>query len=347
MQPRGRGAADNPPNRFDKIDFVLDESADPSENPAPRTVALRDASRTIIARNDSPDLGFGASVNPYRGCEHGCSYCYARPSHEYAGMSAGLDFETKILVKEDAPELLLKELSSKSWEPELIVMSGVTDPYQPLERHFRLTRRCLEVLLDARNPVALITKNALIARDSDILSELAKIDCAAATVSITTLDPELARLMEPRASSPRRRLQAVSELASAGVPVNVNVAPVIPGLNDHEIPAILKAAKESGASSAGYVFIRLPWGVKDIFESWLQRHFPDRKDKVLNQIRESRGGKLYDSTFGSRGRGDGPFAGNIGKLFDLSVRKHGLDGGKAELTTRHFRRPLGPQLRLL
>jgi DNA repair photolyase len=343
---KGRGTDSNPANRFDKIDVVPDEDADPSERASPRTVALLDTSRSIIAANDSPDLGFSATINPYRGCEHGCVYCYARPSHEYAGMSAGLDFETKILVKRDAPVLLRKELSSKKWTPQVVMMSGVTDPYQPLERSFKLSRACLEVFAEFRNPVAVITKNALIERDADVLGALAEDGCAGATLSITTLDAELQRVMEPRASHPSRRLEAIAALAAAGVPVGVNVAPIIPGINDHEIPAILKAAAEAGASSAGYVFIRLPWGVKDLFETWLGEHFPDRKEKVLHQIRESRGGKLYDSGWGTRGRGVGPFAENIGNLFDFAVRRHGLDRLRTGLSTAAFRKPPQPQLEL-
>ena len=344
---RGRGAAGNPANRFDKIDYARDEDAPPEEGPGPKTEALLDASRSIIATNDSPDLGFSASVNPYRGCEHGCSYCYARPSHEYAGFSAGLDFETKILVKMNAAELLRKELSAKKWQPKVVVMSGVTDPYQPLERSLKITRQCLEVFAEFRNPVALITKNALIARDADILGELARDGCAAATVSITTLDPELQRKMEPRASHPQKRLDAIKALADAGVPVGVNAAPIIPGINEHEIPAILEAAAKAGATRAGYVFVRLPWGVKDLFSDWLQRHFPDRKEKVLSQIRESRGGKLYDSSFGARGRGDGAFADNINALFRLALKRHGyLEHKRATLSTAHFRRAKGPQLDL-
>ena len=344
---RGRGAAANPANRFERIDYARDEDAPPDEGPGPKTEALLDASRTILSYNSSPDLGFSASLNPYRGCEHGCSYCYARPSHEYAGFSAGLDFETKILVKRNAPELLRQELSAKKWEPKVVAMSGVTDPYQPLERTLLITRRCLEVFAEFRNPVALITKSALIARDADILGAMAKDSCAAATVSITTLDPELQRKMEPRASHPQRRLDAIAALAAAGVPVGVNVAPIIPGINDHEIPAILEAAAKAGATRAGYVFVRLPWGVKDIFSDWLARHFPDRKEKVLSQIRESRGGKLYDSSFGARGRGDGPFADNINALFRLSLKKYGYaDRARDTLSTAHFKRPSGPQLEL-
>jgi DNA repair photolyase len=344
---RGRGAATNPANRFDRIDYERDEDAAPDEGPGPKTELLRDASRTIIAYNDSPDLGFSASLNPYRGCEHGCSYCYARPTHEYAGFSAGLDFETKILVKADAPELLREELAHRSWTPQVVMMSGVTDCYQPAERKLKITRRCLEVFAEFRNPVAVITKNALIARDADVLGELARHECASATVSITTLDPELQRRLEPRASTPANRLAAIEALAKAGVPVGVNAAPIIPGINDHEIPAILEAAAGAGASHAGYVFVRLPYGVKDLFSDWLSRHYPDRKEKVLNQIRESRGGKLYDSRYGTRGRGDGAYAENINGIFRLALKKHGYtERDRYALSSDRFRRPRGPQLDL-
>jgi DNA repair photolyase len=339
---RGRGTSNNPANRFETLHV---EREDPLEER--RTEFLVDASRSIVSYNDSPDLGFNASVNPYRGCEHGCSYCYARPSHEYAGFSAGLDFESKILVKKNAPELLRKEMSSKSWKPQIVIMSGVTDPYQPIERKLELTRRCLEVFAEFHNPVALITKNALIQRDADILGKMALEKTASATVSITTLDPELQRKLEPRASTPKNRLDAISILAGAGVPVGVNVAPIIPGINDHEIPAILEAAKAAGATRAGYVFIRLPFGVKDIFSDWLSEHYPDRKEKVLNQIKESRGGKLYDSAFGSRGRGDGAFADTINMLFNASLLRYGYTGRPRDtLTSEHFKRPGGPQLEL-
>jgi DNA repair photolyase len=258
---RGRGAADNPANRFVPIHYEPDPDAPDEGRAAPRTQLYRDATRSIIATNDSPDVGFGASINPYCGCEHGCAYCYARPTHEHLGLSAGLDFETKILVKEDAPALLRRELASPRWRPQVIGLSGVTDPYQPAERRLRLTRGCLEGLAEFRNPVVVVTKNHLVTRDADLLAELAAHRAAAVFLSVTTLDGDLARVMEPRASQPAGRLAAVAELARAGVPVGVLVAPVIPGLTDHELPAILAAAARAGARHAGYVLLRLPHGV--------------------------------------------------------------------------------------
>ena len=288
----GRGAAINPKNRFERIDVEPDPAASEEEGPRRETFYLRDHSRSIIARNASPDIGFDASINPYRGCSHGCIYCYARPSHEYLGLSAGLDFETRVLVKEDGPELLRKELSSRGWEPKVLSMSGVTDPYQPVEKNLRLTRRCLEVLTEFRNPVAVVTKNHLVTRDADLLAELARYEAAAVAVSLTTLDDDLRRRMEPRTSRPVRRLAAIKALSAAGVPVGVMTAPVIPGINDHELPELLSAAAEAGATFAAYVPVRLPGAVRPLFEDWLERHYPDRKDKVLGRIREIRGGKL-------------------------------------------------------
>jgi DNA repair photolyase len=321
---RGRGASHNPANRFESLSVVRDGWRDP-DDPAPRTELFRDTSRSIIAFNDSPDVGFDASVNPYRGCEHGCIYCYARPHHEYLGFSAGLDFETKILVKKNAPQLLRAALSSPAWEPQTILLSGVTDPYQPVERRLRLTRGCLEVLAEFRNPVAITTKNALVTRDMDLLTELAGHHAAAVSLSITTLDDRLHRVMEPRTSSPARRLEALRGLSAAGIPTAVSVAPVIPGLTDHELPSILEAAAAAGASSAGYIMLRLPHGVAPLIERWLTEHFPDRKEKVLNRIRGIRGGKLYDSRFAVRGKGEGPFARHVADLFAVNCRKHGLD----------------------
>jgi DNA repair photolyase len=336
--PKGRGASWNPQNRFEKLAYVRDEEAPLEENESPRTMYLRDPTRTIITTNDSPDVGFDASVNPYRGCEHGCIYCFARPTHEYLGFSAGLDFETKILVKEDAPALLREELGAKQWEPKVIAISGVTDPYQPIERRLGLTRACLEVLADFRNPVGVITKNQLVARDADVLAELARFDAARVFLSITTLDPKLQQIMEPRTSSPELRLGAVEALAAAGVPVGVMVAPVIPGVTDHEMPAILAAAKKAGAKWAGFVVLRLPWAVAPLFEQWLTEHFPDRKEKVLNRVRDLRGGKLYDAQWGVRGRGTGIFADQIEALFDVACRRLGLNEESRELSTAHFRR---------
>src|SRR6267142_3736453 len=263
-----RGAGGNPPNRFEKLHVETDDDYDADQDPLPRTQFLKDNTSTIITYNDSPDVGFQASINPYRGCEHGCIYCYARPFHEYLGFSAGLDFESKFMVKEDAPELLRNELSSPKWQPQVIFLSGVTDCYQPVERKLKLTRRCLEVLAEFRNPVFIVTKNQLVTRDVDLLSELARHHAVGVLLSITTLDAGLRKVMEPRTSPPAARLAAIRELASAGIPVGVNVAPIIPGLTDHEIPAILKAAAEAGATSAGYTVVRLPHAVAPLFVKW-------------------------------------------------------------------------------
>jgi DNA repair photolyase len=347
MNPvRGRGAAENPKNRFEEIEVLPDPEAPEDERPAPATRFYRDASRTAIATNDSPDVGFSASLNPYRGCEHGCVYCYARPTHEYLGFSAGLDFETRIMVKEDAPALLRKELTAPSWKPQVVAISGVTDAYQPAERRLRLTRGCLEVFAQFRNPVAIVTKNHLVTRDADLLSELAAHRAAAVFVSVTTLDGELARTMEPRASAPSRRLDAIARLASAGIPVGVLIAPVIPGLTEHEIPAILSAAKEAGARHAGRVMLRLPFGVKDLFDRWLERHAPGKKKKVLGRIRDIRGGDLNDPAFGSRMRGQGPLADQIHQLFSATCIRIGIPQEGPTLTTEHFRRPGAVQLNL-
>lgn len=332
---RGRGALDNPANRFERIEVELD-------GPTPErveTVYLRDASRSVIARNRSPDVGFDASLNPYRGCEHGCVYCYARPSHEYLGFSAGLDFESRILVKEDAPELLRRELASRRWTPQVLALSGVTDPYQPVERKLEITRRCLEVLAEAGNPVGVITKSSLVARDADLLGELARHGAAVVSISITTLDGETARTMEPRAAHPRRRLEAIARLAEAGVPVGVMVAPILPGLTDHEIPRILEAAAEASARFAAYTLLRLPGAVAGLFEGWLEEHFPERKERVLNRVRDIRGGKLSESRFHHRMHGQGPIAQHIRGLFHSARRRHGLDETGPELSTAAFRRP--------
>ncbi len=341
---KGRGAGLNPKNRFE----IIEVERDP-EIPGPERVdteLLRDTSRSLITRNDSPDVGFEVSINPYRGCEHGCVYCYARPFHEYLGFSAGLDFESRILVKEDAPEILRRELSSPKWQPQTLVMSGVTDCYQPAERKLEITRRCLEVLAEFRNPVGIITKNELVTRDIDHLSELAEHGAAAVHISITTLDGEVARRMEPRASHPRDRLKAIERLAAAGIPVGVMVAPVVPAITDHEMPKILEAAAAAGATSAGYVVLRLPGAVAGLFEEWVERHFPDRKEKVLNRVRDLRGGRLYDARFGSRMRGEGLFADQIRTTFETFKRRYGLDQPRPELSTAAFRRPGQLQLAL-
>jgi DNA repair photolyase len=340
---RGRGASSNPANRFELIHYERDETIPEEESSSPSTRFYRDHTRSILTSNDSPDVGFEVSINPYRGCEHGCIYCYARPTHEYLGFSAGLDFETQILVKEDAPALLRKEMAAPKWQPKVVSLSGVTDPYQPIERRLQLTRRCLEVFVEFRNPVGVVTKNHLICRDIDLLSELAQHQAAAAFLSITTLDGELARRMEPRATHPAGRLAALSELAHAGVPVGVLVAPVIPGLNDHEMPAILEAAAKAGARYAGYVLLRLPHGLGPLFEQWLRHHYPERCDKVLSRLRDTRGGAIYDPRFGSRMKGTGVLAEQIASLFALSCRRAGIGSGFPVLSTAAFRRPGGTQ----
>ena len=342
---RGRGALENPAGRFEPLQVEADlEGYLPGEGdddndapPAPRTEVFRDRSKSIISTNDSPDIGMDATLNPYRGCEHGCIYCFARPTHEYLGLSVGLDFETKIFAKPDAARLLQEKLQSPKWQPAVIFMSGVTDPYQPLERRMKITRSCLEVLEDFRNPVSFITKNHLVTRDIDILSRMASLNIASVNMSVTTLDRKLARAMEPRASTPAMRLKAIEQLSQAGIPVNVMIGPVVPGLTDHEMPAILEAAKAAGARSAGYTMLRLPWGVKDIFQTWLREHYPDRAEKVLNRIRSIQDGKLYNAEFGLRMRGAGFFADQIYNMFSLARKREGLNE-RAELTTAHFRR---------
>ena len=338
---RGRGITENPANRFERLVYAEEPGAEQLPGaPRPRTLYLRDPTRTVLARNDSPDVGFDASLNPYRGCEHGCSYCYARPGHEYLGFSSGLDFETRILVKENAPELLHKELSAPRWRPQVVGLCGVTDAYQPVERRLELTRRCLQVFAEFRNPVQIITKNALVTRDIDILSGLAAHQAAAVCLSITTLDPELHRRMEPRASHPQQRLRAVRALAEAGIPVGVNVAPIIPGLTDHEIPAILAAARTAGARSAGHIVLRLPRNVKQLFATWLEHHYPERKAKVLNRLRAMRGGRLDDPRFGMRMRGSGVYAAQVRGLFELSRRRAGFEAaGGPPLSAAAFQRP--------
>ena len=339
----GRGAGNNPAGRFEKIDYIPDP-CDAAEKIAPQTQFYQDSTRSIIAYNNSPDIPFDAGVNPYRGCEHGCIYCYARPTHEYLGLSAGLDFETKIFVKKDAPALLRKALMSPNWKPQPIALSGITDPYQPAEKHFRLTRQCLEILADFRNPVGVITKNQLVTRDIDVLQKLAAVDAVKVAISITTLNAMLARRMEPRTSSPTRRLAAIRKLSDAGIPIGVMTAPVIPGLNDHEIPRIIEKATEAGAQFAGYVMLRLPHGVKNLFENWLERYYPDRKEKVLNRIRDTRDGDLNNSNFHERMRGNGLFAAHVRDIFHLSCRKAGIDKKTAALSTVAFRRPGAEQL---
>ena len=344
---RFKGRATNlaPPNRFisQRQEADYDQLAEGDElladERAVPTVFLPDNSATLIRENDSPDIPFRFSINPYRGCEHGCAYCYARPTHETLGMNAGLDFETKILVKHDAVNLLRRELNRKSWAAEPIMIAGVTDCYQPAERRFKLTRGILEVLLEAHQPVCMITKNSLVCRDLDILAPMAERRLVGVALSITTLDAELARTLEPRTAAPAAKLRAIRELSAAGVPVRAMVAPIIPGLNDAEIPAILAAAKEAGASGAGYVMLRLPLNVAPVFTHWLRTHRPLAAGRIESLIREMRGGKLNDSQFGSRMRGQGPYAEGIKNTFDLFVHKLGLDAPRQPLDSSQFRPP--------
>jgi DNA repair photolyase len=342
LRPRGTTAA--PGNRFEPLRLERDVEPDGTEP----TRFYRDASKSILAENSSPDVGFRYSLNPYRGCEHGCIYCYARPSHEYLGFDAGLDFETRIMVKDDAPALLRKALASPKWEPQVVALSGNTDCYQPVERRLQLTRRCLEVFAEFRNPVGVITKSALVARDADLLGELAQHGAAHVAVSITSLDPELARRMEPRAAQPAKRVEAIAALAAAGVPVMVMAAPIIPGLNDEEIPRILAAAAEAGAASAAWTLLRLARPLDALFEEWLERNYPERRARVLGRIRQTRDGRLSDATFGRRHRGQGVHAAQIAALFAVSARKAGLDRPLPPLSAAAFRRPpaCGDQLAL-
>jgi DNA repair photolyase len=352
---RGRGALENPVGRFEPLQveasaedtIEVDEDGNVIAERQLKTQVFRDKSRSILSTNDSPDIGMEATLNPYRGCEHGCIYCYARPTHEYLGLSAGLDFETKIFAKPDAAQLLVEKLASPQWHPKVIFLSGVTDPYQPLEKKLKITRQCLEVLADFCNPVSFITKSNLVTRDIDLLSRLAEKNAASVNISITTLDRYLARTMEPRASTPTLRLRAIEMLAKSGIPVNVMIGPVLPGLTEHEIPVILKSAADAGAGSAGYTMLRLPYGVKDLFQTWVKEHYPDRAEKILHRIRSIRDGKLNDSEFGSRMRGEGFFAEQIAQLFDLSRKRYGLTK-RGTLSIAHFNRDArNPQFRLL
>ncbi len=316
-----------------------DEDAWVDDDPRPlRTVFLRDDSQSVLAPNEADDLSFDYGLNPYRGCEHGCAYCYARTYHEYLGFSAGLDFESKIVVKPDAPALLERALAKGSYKPGTISLSGVTDCYQPIERKLKLTRACLEVLARFRNPVVVITKNALVSRDLDHLAELARHQAVAVYLSVTTLDPDLARVLEPRASSPRARLETIRALADAGVPAGVSAAPMIPGLNDSEMPAILAAAAEYGASFAAYSMVRLPGAVAEVFSNWLDRHQPLAKEKILGRIRAVHGGKLNSSTPVARMRGTGEAAIQWKALFHACCRKHGLQSGTPAMDLSAFRR---------
>lgn len=350
---KGRGAGSNPTGRFEANRIEVDDEGqairaefNEGDEVLARTQFLKDATRTIVTENKSPDIGFRYSINAYRGCEHGCAYCYARPTHEYLGHSAGIDFESKIYVKENAAELLHERLMKPSWEGEPIFMSGITDCYQPAERKFELTRSCLRVLSRFNNPVGIITKNRLVTRDIDLLAPMARKNLCLVMISMTSLDPSLSTALEPRTSVPLARLQAVRELAAAGIYVGVNLAPMIPGLNDHEMPAILKAAKEAGAKFAGYTPVRLPLTVLPVFTEWLELHRPERKDKILSLIRSMRGGKLNEAEFGSRMTGEGPLAEHMSQMFNLYARREGLNQEDFNFSRDHFCRP-GDQLSLL
>jgi DNA repair photolyase len=345
MRFTGRGTDLAPPNRFETVrherdweQLAADDELLADKRRLPTTF-LPDKARTLIRENDSPDVGFRFSINAYRGCEHGCAYCYARPGHETLGMNAGIDFETKVLVKHDAAKLLRKELNNPRWRCEPIMISGVTDCYQPAERRFKLTRGILEVLLEAKQPVCMITKNSLILRDLDLIRALAAENLITVALSITSLDAELARTLEPRTATPAARLRAVRELSAAGVPVRAMLAPLIPGLTDWEMPAILEAAKEAGARGAGFVMLRLPFAVAPIFIGWLKEHRPLAAERVESLIRQMRGGKLYDSKWHARMIGCGPYAEGIDKTFDLFVKKLGLDQPLPGLDCSQFRPP--------
>lgn len=341
----GRAARKGPPNRFESTqvedDFEHLDSAD--ESPVdPRKVStefLEDSTNSILSENNSPDISFRWSINPYRGCEHGCVYCYARPTHEYLGFDAALDFESKIMVKHRAAKLLSEELSRATWTGEPIAISGVTDCYQPAERRFRITRQCLQVMHDACQPVMIGTKNALVCRDIDLLSPMAKLSLANVSVSVTTLDSSLARTMEPRTSTPEARLRAIRELTTAGIPVQVMVAPVIPGLNDREIPAILEAAREAGAMAASYILLRLPLTVEPVFLQWIEDHHPLASERVTAHIRRTREGKLNSGEFGKRMRGEGSYAEQIANMFRVFRRKSCLDRRLPQLDSSQFRPP--------
>lgn len=347
---KGRGASFNPANRFEKLHIEEIEQEDLYEEDEfqqkVETHFYKDDSKTVIALNDSYDVGFDYSFNPYRGCEHGCIYCYARPTHEYLGFSAGLDFETKIMVKENAHLLLEKEFQKKSYKPDLIMFSGNTDCYQPVERKLKITRKALEICLKYRNPVAVITKNSLIQRDIDILSELNELKLVSVSISITSLNKDLIRKMEPRTSIPQRRLETVELLAKKNIPVGVNLAPIIPGLNDEEIPEILKVSSERGAKFAGLIMLRLPHSVKDLFVDWLSREFPERANKVINKIKEMRGGKLNSSEWGKRFTGEGETAETIRNLFKISCKKYGLNKREFKVNRSLFRHEIVKQLEL-
>jgi DNA repair photolyase len=338
---RGRGAQSNASGRYEPLARIAFDDGWRSldELPPFKTQVTIDATRKIITRNASPDIGFDRSINPYRGCEHGCVYCFARPTHAFLGLSPGLDFESKLFVKPEAAELLEKELAAPGYSPKVIAIGTNTDPYQPIERRYQVMRRILEVLDKAGHPVGIVTKSALVLRDLDILARMAERKLAKVALSVTTLDAELARKMEPRAATPMRRLETLRRLSLAGVPTTVMVAPVIPALNDMEIERILDAAHAAGVKEAGYVLLRLPLEVRDLFREWLTANYPDRANHVFKLIRDTRGGKDYDATWGKRMKGTGPYAWMIGRRFELACERLGLNAAKVSLSTAHFRAP--------
>ncbi len=338
---RGRGAVSNASSRYDaEARIPFDDGWQSLEDLPPlKTVTREERARKIITRNDSPDIGFDRSINPYRGCEHGCIYCFARPTHAYHGMSPGLDFETQLFVKPDAPELLRKELAAPGYSPRVMAMGTNTDPYQPIERKWKLTRRILEVLSETNHPVGIVTKSNLVLRDLDILAPMAAKGLAKVAISITTLDPKLARAMEPRAPTPPRRLEAIRELSRAGIPTAIMTAPIVPAINDSEIERLLDAGAAAGATEAGFVMLRMPLEIKDLFREWLREHFPDKEKHVISLIRDIHGGKDYDSTWGLRQRGTGPYAWSVARRFELACNKLGLNKRRWPMTTSLFRHP--------
>ncbi len=338
---RGRGAQSNAAGRYEPMARVAFDDGWQSleELPPFKTTVAVDATRKVITRNDSPDIGFDRSINPYRGCEHGCVYCFARPTHAYLGLSPGLDFESKLLVKPEAADLLARELSAPNYQPKVIAIGTNTDPYQPIERRYQVMRRILEVLDRANHPVGIVTKSALVTRDIDILARMAKRNLVKVALSVTTLDAGLARTMEPRAATPARRLEALRRLSDAGVPAAVMVAPVIPALNDQEIERILDCAAAAGVKEAGYVLLRLPLEVRDLFREWLAANYPHREEHVFKLIRDMRGGKDYDAKWGERMKGSGPYAWMIGRRFEMACEKFGLNERKLALSTANFRAP--------
>ena len=337
---RGRGAPSNAVGRFEtQKREALDDGWTPEEAPPLQTHVVTEKARAILTRNSSPDISFDRSINPYRGCEHGCVYCFARPTHAYVGLSPGLDFESRLFVKENAAELLEKELSAPRYRADVVALGANTDPYQPIERQYRVTRAVLEVLARTNHPVGIVTKSNLVVRDLDILAPMAAKGLAKVYISVTTLDRDLARRMEPRAPTPERRLEAIEALAGAGVPVGVIVAPIIPAINDDEIEKILARARAAGASEAGYVTLRLPLELRDLFREWLAVHFPDRLSRTLSLVQSMHGGKDYEAQWGRRMVGSGPYAWMIGRRFEMAAAKLGFDGKRFALRTDLFTPP--------